>query len=84
MGGGTLDSKSVQRSGNKRVRLVVRADTNGRLPFFCECGQENCRRSLWLSLQEAADVIDSGGIILAAHPTVRPDIRGRVEAGSRG
>lgn len=55
------------RARNQRVRALIRPDTQGKLPFFCECGLEDCRRSAWLTLQEAGDLIQSGGLILAVH-----------------
>lgn len=45
----------------------MRHDSPGRLPFFCECGMESCRHSVWLTLREARDVIQSGELIIGAH-----------------
>ena len=55
------------RAGNQIIREVVRGDTPGTLPFFCECGMDYCNRSVWLTLQEARDVIESGSLIIGAH-----------------
>ena len=55
------------RAANQRIRAVVRADTPGSIPFFCECGLDYCHSSVWLTLQEARDLIESGGAIIGAH-----------------
>jgi hypothetical protein len=46
---------------------MIRPDTTGKLPFFCECGVEHCRDSVWLTLQEAGEVIEAGGLLIGAH-----------------
>lgn len=55
------------RAWNRRIQAVVRNESPGRLPFFCECGMESCRYSVWLTLPEARDVIESGELIIGAH-----------------
>jgi hypothetical protein len=55
------------RAANEKIRAVVRSDTPGKLPFFCECGMDYCHSSVWLTLQEALDLIDSGRLIIGAH-----------------
>jgi hypothetical protein len=55
------------RAWNQRVWAVVRPDTLGPLPFFCECGMEYCRSSVWLTLEEATEVIERGGLIIGGH-----------------
>lgn len=51
------------RAWNQKIRAVVRAETPETLPFFCECGLEHCSRSVWLTLQEARDLIENGRIV---------------------
>ena len=64
-----LGQNSVEaRAANKRIRATVRPDTDGRVPFQCECGRDYCRRYVWLSLAEVAEYIDGGKPIIAAHP----------------
>lgn len=55
------------RAWNEKIREVVSADTLGELPFFCECGMDNCRSSVWLTLHEARGLIDGGGSIIGSH-----------------
>lgn len=55
------------RAWNQKIRAVVRAETPETLPFFCECGLEHCSRSVWLTLQEARDLIENGRLIVGAH-----------------
>ena len=55
------------RARNQRVRAVVRADTPGKLPFFCECGMEYCQTSVWLTLQEVRDLVELGEAIIGDH-----------------
>jgi hypothetical protein len=55
------------RAWNQKIRAVVRPETPGELPFFCECGMDYCQGSVWLTLQEALDRIESGGLIIGAH-----------------
>lgn len=60
-------SSALARAGNERIRAVVRPDTPGKLPFLCECGLDYCHSSVWLTLEEARDVIEAGGLIIGAH-----------------
>jgi hypothetical protein len=46
------------RAWNQRVRAVVHPQTLDKLPFFCECGMDYCHDSVWLTLQEARDLIE--------------------------
>jgi hypothetical protein len=55
------------RAWNQQVRAVVRIDTREALPFFCECGIDHCQSSVWLTLQEARDLIENGLPIIGAH-----------------
>ncbi len=55
------------RAWNQKIRVVVRAETPETLPFFCECGLEHCSRSVWLTLQEARDLLENGRLIVGAH-----------------
>lgn len=55
------------RVWNHRILAVVRRDSPGRLPFFCECGIESCRDNVWLTLREARDAIESGELIIGTH-----------------
>jgi hypothetical protein len=55
------------RAWNQKIRRVVRSDTPEALPFFCECGIGHCHSSVWLTMQEARDLIDSGRLIIGAH-----------------
>ena len=55
------------RAWNKTVQAVVRRDSRGRLPFFCECGMESCRDSVWLTLREVRDAIEGGELLIGAH-----------------
>lgn len=55
------------RARNRRIQAVIRQDTPGALPFFCECGLESCRSSVWLTLQEAAEAIERGELIIGDH-----------------
>ena len=59
-------SAAQARAGNQRILAAIRADTPGGLPFLCECGM-SCGDSVWLTLQEARDAIESGGVIIGAH-----------------
>lgn len=58
---------ALARAGNEKIRAAVRADTTGALPFFCECGMDHCRNSVWLTLQEACDAIEGGRLIIGEH-----------------
>jgi hypothetical protein len=60
-------SSARARASNEKIRAVVRPDTPGALPFFCECGMSSCHGSVWLTLQEARDAIDSGRAIIGTH-----------------
>lgn len=64
------------RVWNQRIRAVVRHDSPGRLPFFCECGIESCRDNVWLTLREALDAIESGELIIGAHFVQELEARG--------
>lgn len=55
------------RAWNQRIGAVVRRDTSETLPFFCECGIEFCRDSVWLTLQEARELIERGEPIVSDH-----------------
>lgn len=55
------------RAWNQRIRGVVRPETPGKLPFFCECGMDYCSQNVWLTLHEARDVIEGGGLMIGAH-----------------
>lgn len=46
------------RACNQRIRALLRPDSGGRLPSFCECGMEDCRGNVWLTLPGASDVMD--------------------------
>jgi hypothetical protein len=69
------------RAGNEKIRAAVRADTSGTLPFFCECGMGYCRSSVWLTLQEARDLIESGGLIIGTH--FFAELQARLDGGTR-
>ncbi len=56
------------RTVNEQIRAVVKVDPGDRIPFFCECGQATCHRSVWLSLDEFATRRANGGTILAHEP----------------
>lgn len=59
---------SVRARGlNQRIRAEIRSDTRGELPFFCECGMDHSDASVWITLQEARDVIERGSPILGEH-----------------
>lgn len=63
-----IPARSAQaRARNEKIRAAVRADTTGALPFFCECGMDSCRSSVWLTLQEACDAFESGRLIIGKH-----------------
>jgi hypothetical protein len=64
-------SSTLTRKGNEEIRAVVKADPGDRIPFFCECGRESCRRPVWLSLDEFTTRRANGWAILA-HETGRP------------
>jgi hypothetical protein len=58
------------RAWNRRVWAVVHPETLGTLgtlPFFCECGLDYCRSSVWLTLREANEVFERGRLIIGAH-----------------
>jgi hypothetical protein len=55
------------RAWNEKIRAVVRTGTPEALPFFCECGMDYCRSTVWLTLREASGVIESGGPIIGPH-----------------
>ncbi len=64
---GARPGSARARAWNRKIQAVVRPDTRGKLPFFCECGMEYCHSSVWLTLQEARDLIDGGGPIIGSH-----------------
>lgn len=55
------------RVRNQRIRSSIRPDTRGTLPFFCECGTDHCDARVWLTLEDANEVIASGGPIIGEH-----------------
>ena len=60
-------SSARARAWNRRVCTVVHPETLGTLPFFCECGMDYCRGSVWLTLREANEVFERGRLIIGAH-----------------
>ena len=60
-------SSARARAWNQRIQAVVRHDSPGRLPFFCECGMASCRDSVWLTLRDARDAIEGGQLIIGTH-----------------
>jgi len=72
------------RAWNRRIQAVVRHDSPGKLPFFCECGIEYCRYSVWLTLREAREVIESGELIIGAHFFEELEARAALGSGSSG
>lgn len=55
------------RAWNERIRAVLRPDTPGAVPFFCECGFDHRLASVWLTLPEASRILERGGLIVGAH-----------------
>jgi hypothetical protein len=55
------------RAWNQKVRANVQPMTLEKLPFFCECGRDYCHHPVWLTLQEARDLIEAGKLIVGAH-----------------
>ncbi len=66
------------RASNLRIRATIRPDTQGKLPFFCECGMDHCRDSVWLTLTEANKLMDEGGLLIGAHFV--QELRARLES----
>lgn len=54
------------RAWNETVRANVQPQTLERLPFFCECGRDYCHHRVWLTIQEACDLIDAGKLIIGS------------------
>jgi hypothetical protein len=63
------------RAWNQQIRAVVRPDTLGELPFFCECGTESCGCRVWLTLEEVRDLIECGESITGGHFSCEPEAR---------
>jgi hypothetical protein len=65
-------NQKLFRMGNERLRLAVpdQAETNGRIPFLCECADEFCNGRVELRLEDWEQVArrPKHYVMVAGHP----------------
>lgn len=53
------------RGSNDVMRELIKSDTNGIMPFFCECNRDGCFAPAWLTVAEYDNARVEGAPIFA-------------------